>query len=95
VRIGNHVAEYHALNRIEEIPGPGRPGQLRLAGDKPKIRGFAEFTPARTGEMFLFVNDAVLPGPWVKTLYETNNYGSATVTAFAIEPDPAAGLARR
>ena len=85
VRIGNHVAEYHPLNSIEEIPDPSGRAERRLGAEPAKIRGFAEFTPARTGEMFLFVNDVVLPGPWVKKLYG-NNHGVATVTAYAVEP---------
>ena len=84
VRIGNRLAEYHRLDRIEEIP-PSL-GQQRRPGDKRKVRGFAEFTPKFTGQMFLFVNDAILPGPWVKTLYN-NNGGTASVTVSAIEPE--------
>jgi hypothetical protein len=58
------------------------------------VRGFAEFTPVRTGQMFLFVNDAVLAGPWVKRQYQSNNYGQADVTVFAGDPDPAAVLTK-
>ncbi len=94
VRIGNHVAEYHPLSRIEEIPGARRSGQRRLPGERPRVRGFAEFTPARTGQLFLFVNDAVLPGPWVKQLYE-NNSGTATVTVFEVEPEVVAAAGPR
>jgi uncharacterized protein (DUF2235 family) len=86
VRIGNHLAEYHQLNRIEEIPRQLPAGQPPQAGVKRKSRGFVEFTPTFTGQMFLFVNDAVLPGPWVKRLYE-NNHGTATVTVSEIESD--------
>ena len=53
------------------------------------MRGFVEFTPSFTGQMFLFVNDALLPGPWLKSLYK-NNHGTALVTVQAIEPDPVA-----
>jgi uncharacterized protein (DUF2235 family) len=94
VRIGNHVAEYHPLNEVEVIPaGPsddGSPAGHSAAANgrrAPRIRGFAEFAPARSGQLFLFVNDAILPGPWLKTLYN-NNHGTATVTIAAIEPDP-------
>jgi uncharacterized protein (DUF2235 family) len=84
VRVGDTLAEYHRLDQIEEVPLA--PGETRRRGEPRRIRGFAEFTPAFTGPMFLFVNDAVLPGPWVKTLYE-NNHGTATVTVSAIEPE--------
>jgi uncharacterized protein (DUF2235 family) len=100
VRIGDDVAEYHPLNQLEVVPdepradGPSRSDSRRINGNAAKrIRGFAEFAPARTGQMFLFVNDAILPGPWLKTFYD-NNQGTATVTVSAIEPDPVA-LARR
>ena len=59
------------------------------AAPKRQVRGFVEFTPALSGQMFLFVNDAILPGPWLKTLYN-NNHGTANVTVAAIEPDPVA-----
>ena len=94
VRIGNHVAEYHRLDQIEEIPEQDHHELRRLAGGKRKVRGFAEFTPVRTGQMFLFVNDAVLPGPWVKRQYQSNNYGQADVTVFAVDPDPAAATTK-
>jgi uncharacterized protein (DUF2235 family) len=84
VRIGNHLAEYHRLDQIEEIPpASGQPAAPRA---RRQVRGFVEFTPTFTGQMFLFVNDAVLPGPWVGKLYE-NNQGTATVTVRAIEPE--------
>ncbi len=88
VRVGDHLAEYHRLDQLEEIPADvlsPRPG----AGGR-RVRGFVEFTPTFTGQLFLFVNDAVLPGPWLKALYE-NNHGTAAVTVSAIEPDPVAG----
>ena len=69
VRVGNHVAEYHALDQIEEIPpDQATTGEPEHTRRKRRVKGFAEFTPVRTGQMFLFVNDAILPGPWVKTL---------------------------
>ena len=40
----------------------------------------AEFTARRSGEVFLFVNDAVLAGPVSWQLFYGNNLGSATVT---------------
>ena len=87
VRIGDQLAEYHRIDQLEEIPpASGTPARR---GDRRKVRGFVEFTPSFTGQMFLFVNDALLPGPWLKSLY-TNNHGTAQVTVQAIEPDPVA-----
>ena len=40
--------------------------------------GFAEFTPRHEGQLFLFVNDAIGPGPWFRSLYG-NNHGVARV----------------
>ena len=87
VQIGNTVAEYHRIDQLEEIT----PASASASGAarKRQVRGFVEFTPVLTGQMFLFVNDAILPGPWLKTLYN-NNHGTATVTVAAIEPDPVA-----
>ena len=87
VRIGNTVAEYHRIDQLEEIPPA--PASASGAAPKRQVRGFVEFTPALSGQMFLFVNDAILPGPWLKTLYN-NNHGTANVTVAAIEPDPVA-----
>jgi hypothetical protein len=88
VRIGNTVAEYHRIDQLEEIPQAGSQNATGAAR-KRQVRGFVEFTPALSGQMFLFVNDAILPGPWLKTLYDNNN-GTALVTVAAIEPDPVA-----
>jgi hypothetical protein len=41
----------------------------------------AEFTARRNGELFLFVNDAVLPAPKAGQAFYLNNAGRATVTA--------------
>jgi uncharacterized protein (DUF2235 family) len=84
VRVGDTLAEYHRLDQIEEVPLAAE--ETRLTNTPRRIRGFAEFTPSFTGQMFLFVNDAVLPGPWLKDYYE-NNHGTATVTVSAIEPE--------
>jgi uncharacterized protein (DUF2235 family) len=40
----------------------------------------AEFTARRTGEVFLYVNDAVLPFPQAGQYFYNNNHGSARVT---------------
>ena len=55
-------------------------------------QGFAEFTPRRAGQLFLFVNDAIGVGPWLKKFYE-NNRGSADVTIQAV-PTPQGEPAR-
>jgi len=92
VRVGDHLAEYHRIDQLEEIPAVA--GVPARRGEKRRVRGFVEFTPSFTGQMFLFVNDALLPGPWLKTLYANNN-GTAQVTVSAIEPDPAEAGASR
>lgn len=86
VRVGDHLAEYHRLNQIEEVPLTPAEAALPHEQRRRRVRGFAEFTPTFTGPMFLFVNDAVLPFAWSR-LY-ANNRGSAKVTIAAIEPDP-------
>lgn len=43
----------------------------------------AEITARRSGELFLFVNDAVLPVPQIWQVFYNNNSGTATIT---IEP---------
>jgi hypothetical protein len=40
----------------------------------------ARFTADRGGELFLYVNDAVIGLPWVSDAYYKNNKGSAKVT---------------
>ena len=35
--------------------------------------------PERSGELFLYVNDAVLPLPWVYDLFYRNNKGTASI----------------
>jgi hypothetical protein len=108
VRIGNQLAEYHPLNEIEEIP-PDEAVAVQsalfdltkcepLAASGPqqrtrKVRGFAEFTPASTGQMFLFVNDAVAPWPWTTYFYD-NNCGTATVRVRAVDSTAAAVAGR-
>jgi len=92
VRVGDHLAEYHRIDQLEEIPAAA--GAPVRRGEKRRVRGFVEFTPSFTGQMFLFVNDALLPGPWLKTLY-ANNHGTAQVTVSAIEPDPVGATASR
>jgi uncharacterized protein (DUF2235 family) len=86
VRVGDHLAEYHRLNQIEEVPTSAADASLPSQQRRTQVRGFAEFTPTFTGPMFLFVNDAVLPFRW-EALY-SNNRGSAKVTITAIEGDP-------
>jgi hypothetical protein len=92
VRVGHQLAEYHPIDQLEETLDPvGVPtGTSGSPSDRQsrarKVKGFVEFTPTFTGPMFLFVNDAVLPGSW-RTFYD-NNLGTATVTVRAIEPDP-------
>jgi hypothetical protein len=46
--------------------------------------GFAEFTPRHEGQLFLFVNDAIGPGPWFRRLYR-NNDGNARIEVSRIE----------
>jgi hypothetical protein len=39
----------------------------------------AQFKPERSGELFFYVNDAVLALPWVHDVFYRNNAGEATV----------------
>ncbi|HEY3384555.1 MAG TPA: DUF2235 domain-containing protein [Vicinamibacterales bacterium] len=42
--------------------------------------GFSEFTARQSGRIFLYVNDALLPSPFWRSLYENNRGGAAIVT---------------
>ncbi len=44
----------------------------------PLDKEFAEFTPRHSGQLFLFVNDAIVVWPWFGKLYE-NNHGAAEI----------------
>jgi hypothetical protein len=50
----------------------------------PLNTGSVEFTPRVTGQLFLFVNDAIGIGPWLKAFYG-NNHGTAAVTVKKLE----------
>ena len=50
-------------------PNSVRPTQLRES-----------FVPGRSGELFLYVNDAVTALPWLQDVFYRNNDGEATVT---------------
>ena len=52
-------------------------------------QGSVQFAPRRSGQLFLFVNDAIGVGPWLKTFYD-NNRGTAKVTIRAVQDDAAA-----
>lgn len=49
--------------------------------DSPNASELKEnFAPGRSGELFLYVNDAVLAVPWLQDFFYRNNAGEATVT---------------
>jgi hypothetical protein len=56
-----------------DLPIPGQ----------PLTRLDAEITARRSGELFLFVNDAVLPVPKNGQVFY-NNQGTATVTIYPV-----------
>jgi hypothetical protein len=39
----------------------------------------ASFRAQRSGELFLYVNDALVPLPWINDVFYRNNKGTATV----------------
>jgi hypothetical protein len=89
LRVGGPGLEEHLLDLIEEKTGVWT----------------ATFEPRGSGEVFLYVNDAVIGLPWVYGLfYWSNNHGTADVKleklgkdliAAAITPAAAAGAASR
>jgi hypothetical protein len=52
---------------------------IPLSGTTPQAYR-ATFTAQRGGELFLYVNDAVIGLPWVNDHYFKNNVGNAKVT---------------
>ena len=50
-----------------------------------------ELSPKTTGELFLYVNDAVLMLPGVRSLFFDNNRGGGTLTVERINAQGAAG----
>jgi len=50
---------------------------------------WTEIVPQRTGQLFLYVNDAVFLHPrWPHNFYENNKDGKATVKVTLISPPP-------
>jgi hypothetical protein len=45
-----------------------------------------EFTPRMSGQLFLFVNDAIGPGPLLRWFYDNNDMQRATVTVEQVLP---------
>lgn len=58
-----------------------------FAGPEGRKVLIAEFTPQAGGELFLFVNDAVLAVPSVKDYFYKNNRGTASVTIEQVHDD--------
>lgn len=73
VRIGCEGSDEYPLNPVDG--GALRPDTRELV---------AEITARRSGELFLFVNDAVLPIPGYFDLFYRNNHGRATVSVTRI-----------
>jgi hypothetical protein len=73
-RVGRTGAEYHLFALVDQAEQKTMQEQERKYD-----QAVAEITPKRTGELFLFVNDAVLPFNW-DYFYENNRGGPATVT---------------
>ncbi len=68
-RIGSHGNDEYPLNPADGSVSNGKTDKL-----------IAEITARRDGELFLFVNDAVLPVPKAWQGFYSNNQGTATVT---------------
>jgi hypothetical protein len=76
-RIGHQGSDEYPLTLVA-VGGP----------DQTPKRFVAEITARRSGELFLFVNDAVLPLPNDWQFFYNNNTGTATVTVKAVtEPN--------
>jgi hypothetical protein len=72
-RIGSQGSDEYLLAPVD----PPSPGQ-------PLTRLDAEITARRSGELFLFVNDAVLPVPKSWQVFYNNNQGTATVPIYPV-----------
>ena len=83
-------AWFQPMARIVGPTGAGRTRLLRFErSDQGDGRYVAELVADRTGELFLFVNDVLLP--WRPAALYGNNGGAATVTAEPSRPPTAAG----
>ena len=74
-RIGAHGNDEYPLN----------PGDLS-SPDEGSTKLVADITARRSGELFLFVNDAVLPVPNSWQYFYNNNHGTATVSVEPVTP---------
>lgn len=71
------IGRMGAIGTDEYFFDPGRPSVLRKSrSDQLEIR----FRPRRRGELFLYVNEAVLALPWIYDIWYRNNSGEAQVT---------------
>ena len=77
VRVGRTGSAEQALS-FAQTAGPPASGPLVA-----ERRYEATFRAAATGDVFLFVNDAVIGLPWIANVFYRNNLGSAKVV---IEP---------
>ena len=72
-RVGSTGAEYYLFTPVDQAEQKG------AAQVRQYKQAVAEITPRRTGELFLFVNDAL--APWARDYFYGNNQGGpATVT---------------
>lgn len=72
-RVGETGAEYHLFSPVDRAEQEGAEQQQRFD------QAVADFSPKHTGELFLFVNDAIAPWGW-DVFYQNNEGGPATVT---------------
>ncbi len=71
-KIGNTGAEYHLFQPVDRSD--------KTVGQEPRYdQAVAVITPRRTGQLFLFVNDAIAPVVW-DYFYRNNQDGPASVT---------------
>ena len=74
-RIGRFGNDEYSLAPVQpDDQGVGKNRQMK-----------AEFTARTTGELYLYVNDAVLAVPGLSGRFYPNNVGSADVTVTAVE----------
>jgi uncharacterized protein (DUF2235 family) len=66
----------------DEYPLDPADGSIPTAETKTLV---AEITARRNGELFLFINDAVLPAPQIWQVFYNNNSGTAMVTIQPVE----------
>ncbi|WP_247256439.1 DUF2235 domain-containing protein [Pseudomonas moorei] len=86
----HHYKNEHCEPRSRFLPLSGKEATARMNADRtPADRKTlaAKITAQTSGELFIYVNDAILAPPFNTKLFYSNNYGDAVVTVERLYPD--------